>query len=112
MNACITAGAALVAVYGHFLGDEEPLPRDGNAGQLVSRVAKAAELAAEAAASLADESMVPFFQAYRWALGAADDQTLQFLRRDAAALFELASYHGWTDRSPVPGDIWEKEQEA
>jgi hypothetical protein len=71
LQAVITAGAALANQPGYPEGDEDPKPRNAFEGTIASKVAKAAEHAALAAETAADESAGPALQAWWWAQQAA-----------------------------------------
>jgi hypothetical protein len=106
MHAVMTAGHALMAVYGYPLEDMSGVPADGNAGALVSAIAKAAENAAEAAQALPEESASPMCSAFTYASDAASgakaDAILATIERDRDLLLRVAIRGHWTDKTRVP----------
>jgi uncharacterized protein DUF4375 len=110
MNATITAGAALIGIYGfEFPQDKEEndAPDDGNAAAIASAVAKAAEYAAEAARSSPNESAAAAISAWISACDAANKgpEFRGALQDYFDMLFQLASEGHWTDDTPVPPEV-------
>jgi hypothetical protein len=110
MNATVTAGAALLGLYGAppEMDDREPLPPDGNAAARAAAVAKAAESAARAASSPPEESLAEALAALDFAGSAAEGNSdiRTALVRDLTDLGNAVRDQGWDDTTPVPEDIW------
>lgn len=109
-----TAGAAMLAMYGITLEDEEededePLPQDGNAAIIASFVAKAAEKAAETAFCSPEKSTALALEAFGFARQAAGDPSdlIQRVWQELMQLERVVRRGGWTDQTPVPADVWD-----
>jgi hypothetical protein len=108
MEVLVTAGAAMTALYGApaDMGGKEPLPADGNAGAAASFAAKAAEKAAEAAGGKPSGSAAAALEAFAFARDVGGAAVREALEADCERLAAAARMHGWTDRTPVPADVW------
>jgi hypothetical protein len=79
-------------------------------GGLASMVAKAAENAAEAARVNPGESVLPAMEAHDYAARAAVASEApglaEEMREDFEYLVQLATRERWTNRTPVPPEVW------
>jgi hypothetical protein len=112
MHATVTAGSALIGMYGFEFPEEKEendAPKDGNAAALASAVAKAAEYAAEAALcsprKSADAAASAWLSACDAANKAPDFQ--QLLEDYFQMLLQRAAEEGWTDDTPVSRAVLE-----
>src|SRR5262249_22966772 len=112
MQAVMTAGAALGALYG--VPAKEPLPPDGNAGANASFVAKVAEKVAEAAGADPEHSVDLAMEAFAFALQIVKDVPAlgEAMTRDSALLYRLAREGNWTDQTAVPATVWQVDGPA
>lgn len=109
-GATITAGGALVGVYG-FKSYGDPLPATDHAGYIASFAAKVAEYAAKAADAGPSGSAAAAIHAYSLARDTTDRAEavaiLDRLHADLASLRRVASRGRWTDDTPVPPDVFD-----
>lgn len=113
-NALQTAGAAMLAMYGITVEDEEededePLPQDGNASLIAAFAAKTAEKAAETANCSPEKSADLALEAFGFARQTAGDtsDSIQTLWQEFMQLERVARRGGWTDQTPVPANVWD-----
>jgi hypothetical protein len=84
---------------------------DKHAALTVAQVAKAAEFAAICAQSDEPASGDAALSAYTWARdgahGAEAAEMLEQLQTDFAALYRVAKLGRWSNRTPVPAEVFE-----
>lgn len=113
--AIMTAGAALLPLYGMSSSDE-PGPAGEPDCQVASFAAKAAEWAAKAAAEAPSGSAHAALEAYTWARDAADlagaGDVWDRLDADFANLRRAAARGRWSDATPVPPSVLDRLREG
>lgn len=112
LKACVTAGGAMMGLYGFSFNredEEESFPPDGNAALIASVAARTAEEAAKAAENPPEESVHPVLAAFAFARQAAGESSelVETLWRELMQLERVARRGEWTDQTPVPPNVWD-----
>jgi hypothetical protein len=107
MHAVMTAGAALACFYDSRLKSR---PKNAYSGTIASLASKAAEKAGEAARTRGKDSEFAAWEAWDFAVNAARSakatDIVEKLREDLIRLHRAAVRSKWSDRTPIPRDIW------